>query len=232
MYLLTALLLFSSVLFGNDLFTDIRACSPHLEQLIAEGQIVEMGSDDLRVKYVQAQGCIEQLLARKQASGEITDLVGIIHTPLPATPLCAKPEGPFPSVVDPEKRNTVLSRAQILRDYLAIGAKLYIAYPKGGLEKRTAEQQEIYREALSQFPNLIDWPLATDFLEPEMIGATYLFRNTEGELYAFSIKARQVNDMQLQTEWGMWFGPLVDAKISTRIDPLLDYLSSIGGPPL
>jgi len=86
------------------------------------------------------------MLARKQDSGEISDLVGIIHTPLPATPLCVEAE--WNSPIDPRKWATVLSRAQILCEYFSKGSKLYVVYPQGGLEKRNLRQRQGYCEAL------------------------------------------------------------------------------------
>lgn len=239
------LLTLASCLYGQEYLADARSCVEHtssishkqeiyalIDQLIAEQEILETGSDDLRVKYVHAQGCIEHVLACSLASGKIDQLVGVIHTPMPATPLCVKPEGPFPDISDPDKLLTVTSRAQIVREYLKEGGKLYIAYPQGGLEKRTPSQQQIYREELANFPNLIDYPLPIPAIEPDMIGATYLFRNKEGRLFAFSIKSRQVNDMQSEAEWGLWFGPLDDPKVAERVTSVFEYLTSVSPPAL
>lgn len=232
-----ALLLFSS-LYASEWLDDARAMAPQTEeintlfdQLEVNRQVLETGSDDLRIKYVHVQGCIEHMLAKKQALGEISGLTGIIHTPLPATPLCVKPEST--SSIDPKKWETVLSRAQIVREYLLKGSTLYIVYPEGGLQKRTPEQQKIYAEALEQFAdNLIDCTLATPEIEPDMIGATYLFYDKDNQPYAFSIKARQITDMQPQAEWGMWFGPLSNENISARVEAILEYLTPLGGPSI
>ncbi len=234
----TLVLIFLSSLHSNEWIDEARATAPQTEEILAlfdqigsSRVVIETGSDDLRIKYVHAQGCIEQMLARRQELGQITDLVGIIHTPLPATPLCVKPEET--STLDPKKWETVLSRAQILREYLAKGSKLYIVYPEGGLQKRSADQQSVYTAALEQFStNLIDWTLDANTIDPDMIGATYLFRGSDNELYAFSIKARQITDMQPEAEWGIWFGPLSDEAISLRVNAICDYLSSVGGPKL
>jgi hypothetical protein len=227
--------LFLSTLHSNEWIDEARATAPKTEEILTlfneletNHLVLETGSDDLRVKYVHAQGCIEQMLARRQELGQITDLVGIIHTPLPATPLCVRPEET--STIEPRKWETVLSRAQIIREYLAKGSKLYIVYPEGGLEKRTPDQQAVYASALEQYSTLIDWTLSSNTIEPDMIGATYLFRGSDNELYAFSIKARQITDMQPEAEWGIWFGPLTDTAISARVDAILSYLSSVGGP--
>lgn len=237
-------------LFAKKVLTSVRSCVEFnqaisqkeeiftiLDRVAEESHILESGNDDLRVKYVHSQGCIEHVLACLQALGEIDQLIGVIHTPTPATPLCVKAEGPVDDILDESIRYdlhkllTVRSRAQIVREYLMKGGKLYVVYPQGGLEKRTPEQQQIYRAELARFEgNLIDWVLATDKIEPDMIGATYLFRNPERQVFAFSIKSRQVNDIQSQAEWGIWFGPVLDKKVAERVNSVFDYLSMVGGP--
>lgn len=200
-------------------------------------KVVETGNDDLRIKYVNSQGCIEHVLACSQALGEIDQLIGVIHTPMPATPLCIKPEGNFEGILDEtirydlRKLLTVRSRAQIVREYLMKGAKLYVVYPKGGFEKRTTDQQKIYREELERYAgSLIDSVLASTNIEPDMIGATYLFRNPQRQVFAFSIKSRQANDIQTQAEWGMWFGPVLEPTICSRVNEVFDYIATEGGP--
>lgn len=219
MYLLN--FLFSIFALFNDLPLETQSL---LQELETKHHVLETGSDSLRVKYVTAQAYIEQMLITKQAAGEIQDLVGIIHTPLPATPLCV--------TEDPIKMS--LSRAQIIRHYLAQGNKLLVAYPQNGLLKRKPEEQQIYQNLLVQYPeNLIDWPMLAEEMEPDMIGATYFFEDEEGIPHFFSIKSRQVNDIQPQAEWGLWFGPLTDLELShDRVRTILDYLASHGEKPL
>ena len=66
-----------------------------LEQVAVKNSFVEAGSDDLRIKFVNFQSCMEHVLACSQAMGEITSLIGAIHTPTVATPLCVKPNEPI-----------------------------------------------------------------------------------------------------------------------------------------
>lgn len=210
-----------------------------VDRLAADSKIIESGSDDLRVKFVGLQGCIEHVLACSQALGEIREIIGVIHTPSPATPLCARSRSDTSDLLDesirrdPKKLLTVLSRTQIVREYLMKGGKLYVAYPRGGLEKRSSEQQKIYREALDQFQgNLIDQVLATDAIPQDIVGATYVIRTANRQLYAFSIKSRQANDIQDLSEWGLWFGPVQNLAIAARINEVFNYLSRVGGPDL
>lgn len=236
--------------FKQKLLTHIRACIDYskeiprkeeiyslLEEVEKNDSILETGSDDLRVKYVNSQGCIEHVLACSQALGEIVELIGVIHTPTPATPLCVKPEGNIEGILDQSirfdlhKLLTVRSRAQIVREYLANGGKLYVVYPKGGFEKRNSDQQKVYKDELQKFAgNLIDWVMSCTEMNQDMIGATYLFRNQDRQIFAFSIKSRQVNDIQKQAEWGIWFGPISQSSIKDRVNLIFDYLVQNGGP--
>lgn len=200
--------------------------------------LVEKGSDDLRIRYVIVQSALEHVLACAQAMGEVKDLVCVIHTPVPATPLCTRPdEEPSAGLLDasiaddPQKLLTVQSRAQTIREFLHKGGKLYAVYPKGGLEKCSAEQQAIYQEVLAQFPGrLVDWALESDTIADEMIGATCLFRDAQGQTYAFSIQATQANSPKEESTWGLWFGSLDNGAIQERVETVLDYLDTFHGP--
>jgi len=210
-----------------------------LNELETNGRVSELGGDELRLKYVNLQGCVEQVLACLLAQGEIDSLVGAIHTPMPATPLCVRPDADPSSLLDPairtdpEKLWTVRSRATILREYLQSGGKLYVVYPKGGLEKRNAEQRAIYREALAEYGDrLIDQPLSSKDLAADLVGATYLFRVKGGEPFAFSILGRQANDLAGRSEWVLWLGPLEKEPISARVNEVFDALVVSGGPDL
>jgi hypothetical protein len=207
-----------------------------LHVLEKKGFAEEMGSDDLRHKYVATQGAVEHVLACMQALSE-TKLMGMIHTPQPATPLCTKVD-PLdvtlldPSIRhDPEKLLTVKSRASIVREYLLSGGKLYVVYPIGGLEKRSAEQQEIYKAELATYSDrLFESVLSTKTIDPDMVGATYFFRDNQNKIYAFSIKSKQANQISEQSEWGMWLGEIENKEIAKRIDLLFTYLEAYNGP--
>lgn len=207
-----------------------------LDALQEKRVILEEGSDDLRVKFVQAQGVIEQALSSALALGEIDQIIGVIHTPQPATPFCTEVANLDDQLLDSSIRQdsdkllTVRSRAVILRDYLDKGGKLYIAYPQGGLEKRSPAQQAVYQKELARYPeNLIDTVLSCSIMEADKVGATYLVKNKHDDIVVFSIKARQANDPTENSEWGLWFGSLQDPIIKKRVDEIFDYLISNNG---
>lgn len=239
--------------FCNLLMDRVKACILHnsqfsqkdeiinlLNEIKKHHRIVQNGSDDIRVKFVGSQGAIEHVLACSQALQEIGSLVGAIHTPLPATPLCTSVKGDFlktlldPSIIhDLDKLLTVKSRAEIVREYLEKEGNLYVVYPQGGLEKRTANEREVYQEALTRYKGkLFDTVLDCIEMSPDMVGATYLFKDKENNIYCFSIKARQANDIQPRAEWGIWLGPITEPLIKQRVDLIFDYIKSQKGPDI
>lgn len=210
-----------------------------LESLEKKSVYIEQGSDDLRVKFKTLQGAIEQVLATAKEEGLIRKVVGVIHTPTPTTPLCTPLEEVDDTLTSPsirgnkEKLSTIQTRAQALRDYLGKGGILYVAYPKAGLLKRTDLQRELYLEQVRKYPEkLFDSPMPIKEMDPELIGAFYLFEDQEGVLYAFSIKAKQSFDPSEYSEWGIWLGELSTPVVQERIRKVHHYLHSIGGPNL
>lgn len=238
--------------FLNIILDRVRACVAHNEEISArqeifdllnvlesKGTFSEVGSDDLRVKYVTSQGTIEHVLACAMVLGDIDHLVGVIHTPTPATPLCTPVENLDKELLDSsirynlEKLLTVRSRAIIVREYLENGGKLFIAYPKGGLEKRTTQQQQVYKQALERYVGrLFDAVLSCNSMDPSKVGATYFFRNNAGELFAFSIKSQQANDPKELSEWAIWIGKVTDPEMGNRVNEILNYLKACDGPDL
>ncbi|MES2121813.1 MAG: hypothetical protein V4492_03420 [Chlamydiota bacterium] len=203
-----------------------------IEVLERDGHISEMGSDDMRIKYVYLQGAIEHALACAQALGDIHSLEGMIHTPTVATPFCIQVGGPFESVLDasirenPAKLLTVQSRAQIVREFLSNGGKFHIYYPESGLGMRSQEQLQIFQSELVRFSgHLFNRPLACEQLNPHMNGATYFFKTADHRAFAFSIKSRQANDVHGQSEWGMWFGSVEEPAIAERTTQICGYLA-------
>lgn len=209
-----------------------------VSSLERDHQFLETGNDTLRAKCVGLQGIIEHVIAQELGSCQIRDLVGIIHTPAPATPLCSAPPAEDVSdLIDPnsffdtEKLLTIRSRVHVMRDYLTYGGRLYVVYPADGMRLRTSEQQGHYAAALNEFPNqLIDWPLAINEIPTDRIGALYLFTTNDGRLFAFSIKSTQAILPHDNVEWGLWLGEITDPNVQQRLADIGSYLQDVGGP--
>ncbi len=172
-----------------------------IDLLEKEGVYQQRGGDDLRVKFVTLQGVIEHVLTCASALGEIHKLEGMIHTPAPATPLCASIQKVDMALLDRSIRQdlkkllTVQSRAHTVRQYLHQGSRLVVTYPESGLALRSPEQRAKYQQLLAIFPeNLVDRPLKVKALDDQMIGATYFFQNQQGRAFAFSIMSKQAID--------------------------------------
>ena len=199
--------------------------------LFAKGVFEVSGTDQqIRPSFVALQAIIEHVLA-SELNNEIATLLGIIHTPMPATPLCTQGEISKELIDssienDPLRLLTVKARTTIVRDFLQKGGILHIAYPHNGLSKRTAIQQEIYRNELLNFPGrLFDNTLDCEVIPSDMIGATYLFRDQSGKIFVFSIKMSQANAPKELGNYALWFGSLNHAAIDDRVNRLRLFLN-------
>jgi hypothetical protein len=215
----------------NDSYPAQEAILSLIEELRASQHVSQIGNDDARVPFVTLQAEIEGFLTDLYKDGLIRDLVGIIHTPTPATPVCTDLQN-IEQAMDPlirsdqQKQNTVRSRVSIIRDYLEAEAPLYVVYPAKGLNLRSEQQQEIYKNNLLNYPNALhDVPLEQEkFDSPLRVGATYLFCGSKGELCSFSIRASQANAPAVDTDWALWFGPVSSPVIAERIEEISTFL--------
>lgn len=208
------------------------------ETLAQDGVVEVNGTDkDVRPPFVTLQGVIEHVLAT-ELQNEVRSLKGVIHTPMPATPLCTKGEISRelvdPSIEnDPARLFTVKARTTILRDYLFKGGDLYVVYPKEGLAQRTEEQRAKYLEELMNHPtHLFDTPLDCDQIPNDLIGATYLFEDRLGNKYVFAIKMTQAKDPQDMGNFGLWFGPIDHPAIQKRLEAVSTFLEQNGSDAL
>lgn len=202
--------------------------------LIKDGVLEISGTDkDVRPYFVALQGVVEHVLA-SELQKEVRSLTGIIHTPMPATPLCTtgeiSKELVDPSIeIDPTRLFTVKARTTIIRDYLFKGGDLYIIYPKDGLKKRTEEQQKIYQQELVNYPkHLVDFPLNDENIPTDLIGATYFFKDQSGKTFVFAIKMTQAKDPKDMGNFGLWFAPLDHLPIQERVNAISSYLEKNG----
>ena len=201
-----------------------------LNALNLNGELVIQGTDkEVRPYFVALQGIIEHVLAN-ELNKSIFHLKGVIHTPMPATPLCT--DGDVSSELvdaslanDPLRAFTVKARATILRDYLFQGGDLYVAYPKEGFNKRNAKQQQVYRDVLQRFPaHLFDRPLNLEAIDSELIGATYFFTGKDGIRYIFAIKMTQANNPMDEGHFGLWLGRADEPAIAERVSAISKVL--------
>lgn len=210
-----------------------------LEELKTEGEVIRSGDDAInRPVFVSTQANIEKVMAYMLAAGKIRNLMGIIHTPAPATPLCTEgriTEGLVdPSMKDDDKRlYTVKTRAQIVRDYLEKDGILYALYPIGGYQKRSKEQLQILEELLDNYPiNLKSKELNCSVLKKDMSGATYLFKGPDSKIFVFGIMAPQAIFAHTNQEWGMWFGEISDSPVEKRMQYVFQFIKNHDGPDI
>lgn len=207
-------------------------------ELVEKGVLEVTATDkEVRPYFVALQGIIEHVLAC-ELNKSVKSLTGVIHTPMPATPLCT--EGNVSKELvdatiedDPLRLFTVKARTTIIRDYLFQGGDLYIVYPQEGINKRNENQQQIYRKELENYPShLFDRPLDCASIDNDLIGAFYLFKNAEGKVFAFAIKMTQANSPQDLGSFGLWFGEVDKSPIQTRISSVVDNVLKYSSQPV
>ncbi|HEV8052048.1 MAG TPA: hypothetical protein VGP47_06110 [Parachlamydiaceae bacterium] len=207
-----------------------KGLGEHWNTLVHKGVLEIRGTDaEIRPYFVTLQAIVEHVLSH-EIGISVQSLTGIIHTPMPATPLCTKGDVSSELVdlsiqEDPLRLFTVKARTTILRDFLFQGGDLYVVYPGKGLSARTEEQQQIYQSELENYPtHLFDCPMDCDSIENGLVGASYVFRNTEGKVFIFAIKMSQVNNPQ-DASFGLWFGEHRYGSPAT--DRVMDVLNTI-----
>jgi hypothetical protein len=208
-------------------------------KILIEKGVIEVSDADKKVRpyFVALQGVIEHLLAY-ELNKTINSLVGVIHTPMPATPLCTKGEISIDFIdasiqADPLRLLTVKARTTIIRDYLYQGGDLYIVYPQDGMAKRSVDQQTIYTEELQTYPtHLFDRPLTCASIDKNLIGASYIFKNQSGKLFGFAIKMTQANSPEDQGDFGLWFGEINQTPIQGRIKTVLETVNPSLSQPI
>jgi hypothetical protein len=197
------------------------------EDLQKNRSVKNIGKDqDFRHLYVGLQGVIEATLANSNL-----DVIGVIHTALPPTPLRTEgkviTEGLITPEIqnDPERLKTVLNRVNILPTYLAAGKKLYACYPKLSQDTKVPGM-DIYLKKLALFAGvLIDKPFSGN-LPAELSGATYIIQDKTGKKYYFGLLARQASAPDDNATWMMIYGPESDETVKDHVNKVMTFLEN------
>jgi hypothetical protein len=181
--------------------------------------------------------------------GKLKSVVGVIHTPLPATPCRTDgeiTEGLVHSDVanDPARLETVIKRPNILRDFLANGGHLISMYSRPDLHaaqvracannqsgvKVTPESMNVFEALKAQYPkNLTDRPTQISSFKDEHSGATYIATDPEGNKFGFSIRAYQAHTPGDGKAWGLWAGDLQQRLlVRNRVQEMGTFCASHG----
>jgi hypothetical protein len=235
LFVLAIWLNFSPV-FGLDQLTAM--IDQNLDQVQASSELKEFwgqlktthlvenkGKDqEFRHKYVGLQGVVEATLADSKF-----DVVGVIHTALPPTPLRTQGQVMAEGLItkdianDPLRLKTVLDRVNILRTYLDKGKKLFACYPQPQGDV-SIPGIDVYRQEISHYSNLIDMPFIGE-LPKELSGATYIIKDGNGHTYCFGILARQASAPDDDAHWVMIYGPASNGVVQRHVDKIIDFLS-------
>ena len=196
------------------------------------------GADNVsRPVAVSFQKAFEQSLVNMINESRITQVTAIIHTRQPTTPLCNPPGKVLTETLPPSmksdtaRRKTIEDRTITLRRMAKQPEiDLYVAYIHNGLNKRSLEEQAIYRSEVSNPENtsLHDSEMACKEMPDDIVGASYVITTRQGHRLYFGNNGVQAIDGTGNTLWRYWFGGLDNTTVNTRYQEVMDYLRKCG----
>ena len=220
----------------GEVKTDIarHAISP----LRKSPEIQIAGTDKVtRPVAVSFQKAFEQSVLNMMDESNVTQVATIIHTRKPTTPLCTPPGKSLATTVHPSmqsdgiRRKTIKDRTITLRKMAkSAPVDLYVAYIRDGLNKRTPEEQAVYRAEVGNSDNisLHDSEMACTEMPDEIVGASYILTTKRGNSLYFGNNGKQAIDGSGNTLWRYWFGSLQNAPVDKRYQEVLKYLKECG----
>ena len=216
---------------------DRQAISP----LRKTSEIQISGADTVsRPVAVSFQKAFEQNLVHMINESKITQVTAIIHTRQPTTPLCNPPGKVLAKTLPPSmksdtaRRKTIEDRTITLRRMAKQPEiDLYVAYTHNGLNKRSLEEQAIYRSEVSNPENtsLHDSELACNEMPDDIVGASYVMTTPQGHTLYFGNNGVQAVDGTGNTAWRYWLGGLDDTSVNKRYREVMEYLHKCGLDP-
>ncbi|MBA3815913.1 MAG: hypothetical protein H0X29_05235 [Parachlamydiaceae bacterium] len=242
--------LYANDLFFNHLLNQVHSCVDYnqnigpkkevhqlLDQLGDCQYVSQVGKGHFKTKFLLAQQCIEHVLSCSEILGEITNLVGVSHMPIPTPLLCinlgdSSLGDPLDTSIAGNEHQllTLRPRAQMVRDYLVNGGVLFVTYPKLGFEMISLNQRSYYLSTVEKYSEvLFDTPLDCDSMDPNLMGATYAFKHNN-EWYIFSMKASEAPNPDTNSEWALWLGKISQPHILERVNMISNYLLENKGP--
>ena len=214
-----------------------QAISP----LRQSSEIQIAGADKVtRPVAVNFQRAFEQSLMNRINESTITQATVIIHTRKPTTPLCNPPGKSLTETLPPSmredtgRRKTIEDRTITLRRMAKQPEiDLYVAYTHGGLNKRSPQEQAIYRSEVNNPENssLHDSEMTCKDMPDEIVGASYVMTTRQGHTLYFGNNGVQAVDGTGNTVWQYWLGGLDDTSVNKRYREVMEYLHKCGLDP-
>lgn len=231
----------STIISDGELAASVKTniASLIISPLMHSPEVRVAGSDEFtRPVAVSFQKTFEQSLMNMLDEGLLSHAIAIIHTRKPTTPLCNPVGKALRQTMsasmqdDPHRVKTIQDRTFTLRRMAQRGSpvELYVAYIKGGLNKRSPEEQQIYNKEVNNTANssLHDKEMTCTEMPDEIVGASYLLTTKRGNTLYFGTNGTQAADATGNTLWKFWFGSLKDASVEKRYKEVFKYLKEGG----
>lgn len=217
---------------GSDVARGGGAANQVWNDLVENGVISNgLLNGDNRGVFTLIQSKVEAGIAAALKHGDIKNALIVIHSPQPATPLRVVIGGGdwHRLAISPGSKKVLRWRRKILLSYLKQGGVLVSVYEK---DYKYKKQVDIggYLDLVRRSRSLLSRPIKE--IPHDCWGATYLVRQLDDSVYAFSISADQASmnsDMKGgDREWSMWFGQLLNTEVSKRVVQIESFLKSEG----
>lgn len=210
--------LFNDLRFSVSQTESLKPCQIKINELIDRLEKSESAENletlsnneaELRTTYVGLQSALEHLVSEYLLKGKVKKFVGIIHTPLPATPLCMDPESiHLDDLIEESMRSegvryTVRSREKNLSILLSRpNVFLHNVFSINGREKR-GESIQFFDINIAKFKKSLFPVELIGEVKEDLVGASYFIVPTKGQAVFFSIGTTQANKLN-QKGWKMW----------------------------
>ena len=184
--------------------------------------------------------------ASKETSPRLKEVTIKYYTRLPPTPLCQKTAGQPSELASPDMQHdearlkTITDRKVTVRELAKKegNVNMHLIFLKSGLQPakdetdtghRTQQQLDTFEEELAnpENINLISTPLEHEEMHDEIVGATYLLKDTEDQEIFFGLNSAQAIDADKPAlPWRVWLGNPSDPQIQSRISELDHYVKT------
>ncbi len=182
-----------------------------------------LGKDDRRV-FTLIQKVAEEEMIKAILKKDINNAVMIIHSQQPPSPLRINGKLNEALNISPKARKIMEQRRINILNYLNKGGKIISVYQNTSKVQGMKE----YIALLNNQTGIIDHKVKA--LPEKNSGATYIIRQLDGSLFAFSILSPQADlpDKAIKNEaqWSIWFGPLLNTEVSKRVVQIESFLKS------
>lgn len=193
--------------------------------------IIEAQADLCLAVNVSVQAAFEKLLSTLLITGDVTEARVLFLSELP----CSSLSTPLQKIDNEKKAEwkkwSVDIRTESVRTLKENCGPITVCYskidyqalstqsPNGQLQFNTYEEEKLKKTTITDLP----LPIA---IPKELVGALYLFTDSNGNCYILATQSNQIQNHDTTTKecWKMWLGPASDPQINARAQEMMNFV--------